>query len=348
MQLVVFLCLMLGVSCIYAEPWYAGPLLSDPAVVTPVGHGFVQWHIYKVYNDGFYNADYQFNSLPLATTGEIDSTFNYGITNDTEVQLLATYLNNRMEQRQKGNLGDTTITVSKQLLLQQGKNWPPNVKVMYRQVFPTGHYDALNPELFATDATGQGSYLTSLAFNMEHVAHLFNEKYLVGFATVTLTYANRVRLRGYSIYGGGSETDGTIWPGNNISFNLAMEYVPNRHWGYIIETFIHAQKASVFKGYLGPVETRFTQANQPVSRIRTRRLERVVSRIVFNRLRPSILNFGSLEGIGHGNVAQFTLAPAIDYSFSKNVALTAGLWFVVAGKNTPVFYTPMLSFTAGW
>ncbi len=344
--------LMLSLLCyakLYAEePWYSGPLLSDPAIVTPIGHGYVQWHVYKIYNYGQYNINYNFESLPQATTGEIDTTLNYGLTQDTEVQIFMTYVDNRTEGKGFTNLGDTTLAVSKQLLLQNGRKWPPNIKVFYRQVFPTGHYDQLNENLFGTDATGQGSYLNTFAVNMEHVTHLTGQHYLIEFVTLLLTYANRIRLQGPSIYGGGAETDGTMRPGNSIAFNLAMEYSPAQRWGFIMETYIYAQKASKFKGVIGSVAPRFTEGGSRQRRAAASLSRRRGSNIIFNRLRPSSLNLGSGQGIGHGNIAEFTLAPAIDYTFSKDVALTAGVWFTVAGKNTPAFYAPMISFTANW
>ena len=328
------------------KPWYSGPLLSDPSIVTPIGHGYLQWHIYKIYNYGAYDDNFNLSSLPSATTGEIDSTLNYGITKNTEVQGFFTFLNNKTQGQQAANLGDTTITVATQLILQNGRKWPPNVKLMYRQVFPTGRYDQLNANLYGTDATGQGSYLNTFAANMEHVAWLGGENYLVGFATVTITHANRVHLQGHSIYGGGPKTNGTIWPGDSIAFNLAMEYTPSQHWGFIMEGYVYAQQASDFKGELGPIRDRFE-----VGRIPKRHdpiVSRVLKGVIFNALRPSFLNLGSDQGIGHGNVSEFTLAPAIDYSFIKNVSLTGGVWFTVAGKNSAAFFTPMLSFTANW
>jgi hypothetical protein len=211
---------------------------------------------------------------------------------------------------------------------------------MFRQLFPTGRYDQLNGDLYGTDATGQGSYLTMFAANMEHVTHLGAQHYLVEFATVTLTFPSSMALKGYSIYGGGPETDGRMWPGNSISFNFAAEYCPSQHWGFIMETFIHAQRASHFKGRLGEIRPRFEESGF------LRRRE--ILRILFNRLRPSSLNLGGGQDIGHANITEFTLAPAIDYSFTKNISLTGGVWLTIAGKKIPAFYTPMLSFTAHW
>lgn len=332
----------------HAEPLqYATPLLSEPAIVMPVGHGQVRIHGYKISNYGSYDVNFNFESLPLATTKEVDTSLIYGITKNTEVQAVITYLNNKLEGRQAKNLGDTTIRVSTQIMFQHEEKWPPNIKVMLTQLFPTGRYDQLERGLLGTDATGQGSYLTTLALNMEHVTGLGNGHHFVEFATVGVIRANNVRLQGHSIYGGGPETDGSIFPGNSLFFNLAGEYFPNNTWGFIMETYIYAQQASHFKGELGRVLPRFIRADiqQSEGKLQHRGSG---SKIVFNELRQSHLNLGGFENIGHGNVSEFTLAPAINYNFTENSSLTAGVWLTVAGKNSPAFYTPMLVFAAAW
>jgi hypothetical protein len=349
---------MVHATLTHAEPWYSGPLLSDPAIVTPIGHGFFQMYFYKTSNYGDYNDLFKFDTLPLATTKEIDARFNYGLTKNTEMQAFVTYLNNKTEHRQAGHLGDTTLTLSAQLSLQHDETWPPSVKFMFRQLFPTGRYDNLDENLLATDATGQGSYLTMFALNMEHITNLGGQHNLVEFATVTVTLASPMTLKGHSLYGGGAETSGTLWPGNSIAFNLAAEYAPDQHWGFIIETFIYAQEASKFHGNIGPTAPRFTPPGIERPDIRPgRRHNRHTlflnrrfrpGRVIFNNLRPSALNLGGFEGIGHGHIAGFTLIPAIGYSFTKNTSITGGVWLTVAGKNTPAFYTPMLRFTSNW
>lgn len=353
-----FSIILLGMACVglvyaevepdYYDPQYVTPLLSEPAIVMPVGHGQMRVHLYQISNYGSYDEHSTFASLPLAITKEENTSFVYGITENTEVQLVTSYLHNKMEGRQAGNLGDTSIEIATQLILQNKEKWPPNMKLAVSQVFPTGRYDQLERGLLATDATGQGSYLTTVYLNMEHVTRLGGQHHLVEFATVGLTHASLVNLQGHSIYGGGPDTEGTMFPGNSIFFNLALEYLPNQRWGLIMESYIYAQQASKFKGVVGEVLPRFIRAEEqgdvPVE-LQNRTQS---SGIIFNGLRPSFLNLGGDEGIGHGNINQFTLAPAVKYSFTKDMYAMVGIWLTVAGKNTPAFYTPMLEFTAEW
>jgi hypothetical protein len=43
---------------------------------------------------------------------------------------------------------------------------------------------------------------------------------------------------------------------------------------------------------------------------------------------------------------EFSLAPAIEYNFTKTLGMIAGVWFSIAGRNTPQFINGMLSFEA--
>ena len=342
--------LMLPAVVTHADPWLSDPLLSESAIVTPTGHGWLKLKAQQAHNTAFYNLNYDLQSIPLTIDDDIDLHLNYGITKNTEVKYTVSYIHNKTQKKLAGNLGDTTISIGTQLMQQHEDTWPPNIKLMLLQVFPTGHYDQLNRNLYGTDATGQGSYLTTVALSMEHLNWLGGEHYFVQFATVALTHPSRVDLQGHSIYGGGVATDGTIWPGNSIAFNLAGEYTLTQHLGLMIETYIYAQKASHFQGQLGPIAPRFEHENNRHSQHGkiNRDNVREVANIIFNQLRPSFLNLGSFQNIGHGNNAEFTLAPAVYYSFTKTMTLTGGVWFTVAGKNTPDFYSPTIQFMSRW
>lgn len=49
---------------------------------------------------------------------------------------------------------------------------------------------------------------------------------------------------------------------------------------------------------------------------------------------------------GDPSSEDFSLAPAIEYNFSKQLGLVGGVWFNVAGRNTHQFVNGMLSFVA--
>ncbi len=310
--------------------------------------------MFKTINYGIYNDNFGFSTLPKATSSEVDGRFNYGVTKNIEVQAYVPYINNVMEGRKAGNLGDTTITVARQLHRQQGNKWPPNIKFIFRQLFPTGRYDELQSELFATDATGQGSYLTTLALNTEHVSHLASGHSLVLFSTVGVILPSRMSLNGRSIYGGGPLTSGTLWPGNKIIINLALNYSPDDNWGFIMESYIFTQGASRFHGRIGPTTPRFQPSVSFPFIVRHTRHTRhefrriAERRIIFNNLLQNPLNLGGFEGIGHGDITSFNLIPAVNFSFTDNLHMTGGFWFTVAGKNIPASYTPMVRFSANW
>jgi hypothetical protein len=57
---------------------------------------------------------------------------------------------------------------------------------------------------------------------------------------------------------------------------------------------------------------------------------------------------GSGLKCGKGSSEEWSLAPAIEYNFSKNIGLIGGVWFTIAGRNTSQFVNGMLSLVANF
>jgi hypothetical protein len=315
---------------------YSGPLFMWPGVVTPLGKGFAAVIIGQDYENGEYDREYNKLSLPLSSLTNVDTFFNYGLTDKIDTNMHVRYQRNSTEGHHGGNLGDSTFGLGFQILKQNRRRWPPSIKFYIRQLFPTGRFNNLNVDNFGTEATGVGSYLTRFALNMEHVTRLTNGKHTIEFASVTLTRASRVGLRGFSIYGGGPQTHGNLWPGNSILVNLGIEYLPCEHWGVAMQGMFYAQIASTFRGTIGPTMRRLQSGSQTGQR----------QRVIVNRLIPTNQNIGA--EIGDGNIAELTLIPAVNYFISKNVSISGGVWFSIHGKNTPSFYSPMIKAVTRW
>ncbi|HEX2583220.1 MAG TPA: transporter, partial [Chlamydiales bacterium] len=56
---------------------------------------------------------------------------------------------------------------------------------------------------------------------------------------------------------------------------------------------------------------------------------------------------GNSDGkkVGAPSSEQFSLAPAIEYNFSKKLGIIGGVWFSVASRNTPQFISGVLNLT---
>ncbi len=126
---------------------------------------------------------------------------------------------------------------------------------------------------------------------------------------------------------------------------MAAEYSITQNWVAVIETYILAQQASSFTGVITTDSSSF---DQQVAQSRVLNKHGRLKRITFNNITPSQHNIGGSDNIGSGNVAEITLAPALEYNFSENLGIIGGAWFTLSGKNTPAFISTMIELTMSW
>ena len=119
---------------------------------------------------------------------------------------------------------------------------------------------------------------------------------------------SNVKVKGFNAYGGGFGTKGTVYPGSYITFYLSGEYNLNDRWAVGFDSNYQQNFPGRFAGKKGKTEEG---------------LPAVVS------VPPSI---------------QFTLAPELEHTFSKNSGILMGFWFSVIGKNSPAFHSLFIAF----
>jgi len=321
-------------------PWFTGPLLSGSPVVTPLGTVNTYLDMLSQHNSGIYQNDYDFISTPRYLSSDFSPSFVYGLTNDVDFGVELDYLRNQNEGQSYSGLGDTNMNLGFQLMTQGTSKNRSNIKLTLHQLFPTGRYDQLDPQYYTSNALGVGSYHTGISIVGQHLFALQESHYLNVYGGMTLTYASSLRLHGLSTYGGGRETDGIIYPGDSLTADLAAEYLISKNWVAVIEGYFLGQRASHFVGRVGNNPAAFIEGRLPS--------EPGSHRILFNRIMPNLHNLGNYEKIGSGNVAQITLAPALEYNFSDDIGIIGGAWFSVSGKNAPAFFTTMLRLCVTW
>lgn len=330
---------------LHADPWFTGPLLMDAAEVVPIGHANLELYGLSSRNFGLYQKDFAFVSTPRYSSEDISPQFTYGLAKDFDVEIDLVYIKNQNEGQSSSNIGDTLMIVGYQVLTQGDSNKRSNIRLAVREIFPTGHYNNLSPNLYTTDGTGTGSYQTSLEMIIQHLLPLNNNHFLNLSGSVILTATSTVHLQGLSIYGGSPETNGYMSPGNQISIDLSAEYSITQNWVAVMETYLYSQQASSFKGIIAndlPSYLNKTAASRNV--IHTKHSKS----ISFNRIMPSQYNIGGPQGIGSANVTQLTIAPALEYNFSETIGIIGGTWFTLKGANTPAFITSMIEISFSW
>ena len=270
----------------------------------------------------------QKTSIPQISTTLLSPQLTYGLTDRIDIQYDAFYVQNKSRGKTGTNLGDTPILIGYQLLTQNKNGTTPDIRLTVQEVFPTGHYDRLKSNNFGVGISGTGSFITSIDLNTEYLSAIGTQHYLKTHACLSYTYAHTVALNGLSTYGGSVLTQGHINPGNGFSIDLAAEFTLTQNWVAVIEGFFSYQQASKFHGIFGD--------------------ETYVAPVMIDtnqRIIPTKHNIGGENNnfIGNGTQDAFSLAPALEYNFSNHLGLIGGVWFIVAGKNTPSFVGPMLS-----
>lgn len=311
----------------FAEPWFTGPLLAPPAKTVDRGHINAFFLTTNAEGNSVYNSDWQrVSQVPYIST-QISPQFIYGLTDNVDIEYTALYEMNQKKETHYEHLGDTSIGLGFQALSQEKNKAMPDLRITLEEVLPSGFYNQFSVVNAGVESTGMGSYQTSLGFNFQYVSQLDETHYLDSHLSLTYTYVSTTDIHGLSSYGGTPLTSGRIHPGNAFSLDWAEELTLTQHWGAVMEVNYIYQQASSFHGVVGTINP--------------------TDSILIRKLFPNKHNIGKSD-VGSGTLDQISLAPALEYNFSKNFGVISGVWFTVAGKNTPQFIAPVFQFTATW
>jgi len=167
-----------------------------------------------------------------------------------------------------------------------------------KETFPSGRYQKLNPKKGGTDATGAGSYNTTLSFNISKVLwwvslHPMNFRVSLNYSLPAL-----VGVKGYNAYGGGTGTDGRVHPGNSFQGDFGYEYSFTQKWVAALDIVYVYNGKTTFSGKTG-----FSAPGVPAA-------------------------------VGGPFNDQLSLAPALEYNPNENLSILVGTWFSVWGRNS--------------
>lgn len=339
------------------DPWLAGPLYENHPVSYSTGEGFFNFTTNSTTNRGFFDTSGNYVTAPRTSITTYNTDFGYGISKNSDFRVSNVLVRNLVSGASYTRLGDTLATLGYQVWRQKNSLYLPDLRVTIEETFPTGRWDNLNPGLYGADATGTGSFQTAIAMRLRKTIPLNDERFLALHARVALTHPSPVPINGFSIYGGGTLTEGTMRLGNSALVDLAAEYKFTQNWGATIEWFVFTQSATTFSGKISTdgfegVVPKFRFAGGPSVGRRGKVLRRAVREkvgesIIFNNLMPSNLNLGK-DLIGAGNNLSHNLAPCIEYNFSKDFALVGGFLFNFIGQNTPNFASAIVTLSKSW
>lgn len=285
-------------------PWYSGNIISSYGINFPPGSSYFEAYFFANRIYGIYNKRGEVRT-PLNIhqyTGVLE--WGTGLTDgiDLTAQGSGVYIVN--DGHETTQFGDTEVFLGFQILKGKKNQWPPYVRFVIGEIFPTGKYRELDPRFSGGDAVGFGAFNTFFSLIIQKFyegKHPFNW-------TLNLYYylPSRVRIKGASVYLNAVDVKGKVRPGVEFAADLAFEYKFNQPWGMGLDIYFQQQNRSSFHN----------------------------DRADFELLLPPFLPSSYL----------LSLAPSIEFNISDKAGMLAGSWFTVSGRNTPAFASFIYAF----
>ncbi|MES2256782.1 MAG: transporter [Pseudomonadota bacterium] len=154
-----------------------------------------------------------------------------------------------------------------------------------------------------SDGFGGGAYSTALALYSQMVFWMPNGRLLRTRLDLSQGISSRASVTDVSVYGTSAGFRGHARPGNNFSADAAFEYSLTRSWVLALDVIYNHNNNSVTRG---------TQGGQSV-----------------------VLNSGTSDSLG--------FAPAVEFSWTPNIGVLAGVRIIPKGHHTPASVTPAVA-----
>lgn len=322
------LCLLLSIvsTCVYATgpgafyeeqqhlptpvPWFTGPLLTPSGYVIPKGHVNIEPYIFATETLGNYNANWDSQpTSPKLWTIRSRNMIKVGVFDGVDIGTSPQALYKIRADASSAGFGDLPVSMDFQLLKSGPHYWYPNIKLVLREIFPTGKFQKGNPKKNGTDLFGTGSFETELGVAMSHLFHITGLHYINSRFFLSYTIPSSVHVKSFNTYGGGFGTDAKGRPGNFLTLLTALEFSLSQNWSLACDFRFQCINKTKFSGNFGTTTKGGTTS----------------------------------ASLGSPASAQFSLAPAIEYNFSQNLGLIAGSWFTFAGRNSSEFVSYVIA-----
>ncbi len=287
------------------NPWYSGPLLTGSAHMMKPGWIGIQPYIFAIVNYGRFGRDrHSFEIHPhLVNYKPVINAIQAGIFSWLDVSLALQSEINTQRDRRAGGFGDTILTLGFKILEETACQ--PAIKVGIGEIFPTGKYQRLSSGKRSIGAVGQGSYQTTFSLRMSKIFLRSCDYPLNVRGTIEYVIPTTTHVHGFNAYGGGFGTAGKVHPGNQLNVTFGMEFCFYEKCVLVADLVYITNNHSPFHGTTG---TNFAGA-------------------------PATVGFHSND--------QLSLAPVLEYNFSRDFGVLGGMWFSWYGRNSFNFLGPI-------
>ena len=289
--------------------YFTGPLLAPSSLTNPKGVVSWQPYLYVINSYGKFDNSWKRHNTPDTWVVSPRLDLTYGLSSFMDFECTPGFTYSMKQGASSVRINDTPIFLSFQALRGKKGTWIPDLRISLKHIFPTGQYEKLNPKKNGTDGTGKGSYQTGLNFNFQKVFTLSNEHYFrLRWSIQWLFLFSHPHIKGLSTYRGSPNTKGKAYPGQDFTIYLSGEYTISKRWGFAFDTEYSLHLKERFSGDRGGTTV-----------------------------------LGEKAHVGHPIRQQISFAPALEYHFNETVGVIGGVWFSLAGQNTPQFLSGVLS-----
>jgi hypothetical protein len=285
---------------------FTGPLVTPAVNTMSAGMFNIQPYLIHTNTRGSYdNIGDRRESKPTVRQWQIAVPMTYALTDTNSVQVILNAARTSGNGRHTDGLrmGDTTVRVQQRLLGPEADGTGLVLALALAQRLPTGEYHHLDTN--PLNGTGNGAMRTTLAFGAQRLYWLEDGHAIRWRGQLAWSPSpGRIRVRNNSVYGTDSGFRGHARLGQAWNASVAAEYVLNPRWVLVGEAVWDRASA---------IDVAGTAADA----------SQVVRRLAPNQA--------------------FSLAPAVEYHFSPNIGLIAGVQFTVAGRNTADYVAPQVA-----
>jgi len=232
-------------------PWFTGPLLAPSANTIPAKHVNVEPYVYFIGSGGFYNGKGRKVETPESYSLLSQNYLQMGLTSFIDCQVVPQLFYQFTQGKKSVQAGDLPIQLGFQLLQATKQGFAPSIKLALKATIPWAKYDDLDPEKLGTDGVGSGSWIPGVGLNFGKLFKVSKTAYCSTRLSFSYTAPNPVSVKGLSVYGGGSDTKGTAYPGNSFSTDLALEYMLTQNWVFATDIYYVYNNKTRFSGYAG-------------------------------------------------------------------------------------------------
>ncbi len=296
-----------GVEVPY-NPWFTGPLLAPTPINMVPGHPAIEPSVAILATYGQYQSDWGVKTEDVTISINPFVDFQFGITDNTGIELLASFVTNFKNGNSSTHFQDTILLFGYQVSDDVKDSWIPDFRLFLQTNYPSGKFKRLDPELEGIDSTGQGAYFVGPNLSFQKLFYL-PKNFFVLHWSLGYIFPTRAKLRDLNAYGGGSGTKGHIRPGQTLIAFISGEYSINQKWVLAFDSdIIYQRRSSRFRG------------------------------------KPGLNPDGTPAAVGLPSSVQFSFVPQFEYNFDSHSGLLVGAWFTVFGRNAEAFAGAFLAF----